>query len=220
MNCPQCNQEMANHSDYSGDMVRVLHSCEACDFKYGVGFPKPVSEFNPFQEKKAMNKIGHVLNTTFNNQPVSYTVIAQRRNHLGRICYVLNEWNEISCRFLEISEDSYHFQMGKASFSALPHKLNKAQSAMQKAYRLSLSIRKLNKLIRGVGVGLVDTHKLTAFTSYRGQFDMHDKSGYHFMLDEPEFLFGDVQTKERLVKMRNKRIEAWQNAMQSAGIIR
>ncbi len=166
-----------------------------------------------------MSKLGYTLTVRFGKEQETYTVIGQRKNHLGRTLYAVSVWNKVSHKFVEFSEDSYFFAHSKATFSASAAPLSPDHRAMATAYTLSHSIRKLNRLIRQAGNGLVSASHLAAFTGFRGKFDMVDPSGYRFVADEPDFVFGDEIEKQRLSAMRRKRIVAWEAAMQAAGIL-
>lgn len=215
MNCQNCNTPMIAKPMF-GERVTVSHVCPNCQHRHVVTFDKPETEYNPFKaQTKPVSKVGHVLTTRYMGQDTPRYVIGQYRNWKKVTIYVLSQWNDVSQRFIEIAENDFLFE--RSTMSKAAYVMPEAIKAMSRAYRLIEILRLLHKRLHRVGSGVVDCQKIIAQTSYRGRFDMLDKTGYVFE-NEPDFLFGNAQIKAETIALQKKLADRWHEEMVLAGI--
>lgn len=216
MNCPNCHTLMIASPTF-GERVTVTHTCPNCQHRHVVTFDKPENEFNPFAApKKPIIRTGQVFTMRFMNETSYHWVIAQETSRLGRQLYILHTWNSHANRFMTVSEDDYMYKQG--GFSNADYAMPESVKAAARAYRLSKILGKLNKRLRRVSSGLVECSKIIAQSSYRQKFDIEDKTGFSFLPDEPDFLFGNPKIKAETIALQKTLAARWYEEMKLAGI--
>lgn len=215
MNCPFCQTPMIA-SPMFGDIVTVTHTCPHCQHRHVASFNRPEQEYNPFAPKKPIIRTGQVFTMRFMNETSHHWIIAQETSRLGRQQYILADWNSHANRFMTISEDDLMCKRG--SFSNASYPMPESAKAAARAFRLMRLIRLVHRSIKRISSGLVHCQQILAQTAYRGAFDMHDKTGYAMMDDEPDFLFGNEQIKKERIALQKKLAAMLREEMTLAGI--